>query len=48
MKFFKPVFGTTQIFKSPTFFPDWFKQGIHLIGYISYTDGGLLKLQDMI
>ena len=48
MKFFKPVFGTTLRFlKDQHFFPDWFKQGIHLIGDITNTNGELLKLEDI-
>ena len=41
------IWYNSEIFKSPTFFPDWFKQGIHLIGDITDTDGGLLKLRDI-
>ena len=39
------IWYNSQIFKSPTYFPDWFKQEIHLIGDISNTNGGLLKLE---
>ena len=41
------IWYNSQIFKSPTFFPDWFKQAIHLIGDITNRNGGLLKLEDI-
>ena len=41
------IWYNSQIFKGPTFFPDWFKQGIHLIGDITNTNGRLLKLEDI-
>ena len=48
MQFFKPVFGTTlSSLNVQHFSPDWLKQGIHLNGDISNTDGELLKLEDI-
>ena len=37
----------SDFLKVQHFLPDWFKQGIHLIGDISNTDDGLLELEDI-
>ena len=41
------IWYNSKIFKNPTFFPDWFKTGIHLLGDISNNDGDILKLEDI-
>ena len=41
------IWYNSHIFKTPTFFPDWFKKGIYLIGDITERDGQILKLEDL-